>query len=70
SESVRQALSFRFVDDVDQVLEMVFGEALKNRPVIESRQEKDDAEKTDDSVAFVLGEPREDAVVDPDTIKN
>lgn len=70
SESVRQALSFRFVDDVDQVLEMVFGEALKNRPVIESRQEKDDAEKTDDSVAFVLGDPREDAVADPDTIKN
>ena len=70
SESVRQALSFRFVDDVDQVLEMVFGEALKSRPVIESRQKKDDAEKTDDSVAFVLGDPREDAVADPDAIKN
>ncbi len=69
SESVRQALSFRFVDDVDQVLEMVFGEGLKNRPVVESRQEKG-AEETDDSVGFVLGKQREDAVADPDAIKN
>jgi ATP-dependent Lon protease len=70
SDSVREALSFRFVDDVDQVLDMVFGDGLKNRPVVESRREDDVEEETDDSVAFVLGNQSADAVQDPDAIKN
>ena len=70
SESVRQALSFRFVDDVDQVLDMVFGEGLKNRPIVESREGKDPEDQTDDSVAFVLGNQREGSVADPDAVKN
>jgi len=69
SESVREALSFRFVDDVDQVLEMVFGEGLKNRPVVESRRE-DEGEETEDSVAFVLRNQSDDSVADPGTVKN
>ena len=70
SDSVRDALSFRFVDDVDQVLEMVFGDGLKNRPVIESHREDEAGEETEDSVAFVLRDQRDDAVADPDSIKN
>jgi ATP-dependent Lon protease len=70
SDSVREALSFRFVDDVDQVLDMVFGDGLKNRPVIENRREDDVEEETDDSVAFVLGNQSDDVAQDPDAIKN
>ena len=70
SDSVRQALSFRFVDDVDQVLDMVFGDALKNRPVVESRREDDVEQEADDSVAFVLGNQPDNVVADPDAIKN
>jgi ATP-dependent Lon protease len=33
SEPVRKALQFHFVDEVDQVLDLAFGEALRNRPV-------------------------------------
>jgi ATP-dependent Lon protease len=70
SDSVREALSFRFVDDVDQVLDMVFGDGLKNRPVVESHNEDEIEEPADDAVAFVMGNPRKDAVADPDRIKN
>ena len=31
SQSVREALEFEFVDEIDQVLELAFGEPLKNR---------------------------------------
>ncbi len=67
SESVRDALSFRFVDDLDQVLEMVFGDALKNRPVVESRRQDEGEEE--DAVPFVINQPDE-TVADPDAVKN
>jgi len=35
SEPVRQALRFEFVDDIDDVLDLAFGDALKQRPLPE-----------------------------------
>jgi ATP-dependent Lon protease len=70
SDAVRQALSFRFVDDMDQALDMVFGKALKNRPVVESRHEDEGQEETDDAVAFVLPGERGEAGPDPGAVKN
>jgi len=70
SDNVRQALSFRFVDDLDQVLEMVFGDGLKNRPVVEFRGGEDPKEENDDSVAFVLGSESDEAGADPGSVKN
>jgi ATP-dependent Lon protease len=70
SDNVRQALSFRFVDDLDQVLEMVFGDGLKNRPVVEFRGGEEPKEENDDSVAFVLGSESDEAGADPGSVKN
>jgi ATP-dependent Lon protease len=35
AEPVRQALEFRFVDDISQVLDLAFGDALRTRPVVQ-----------------------------------
>ncbi len=35
SDNVRNALTFEFVEEVGQVLELAFGDALKNRPIID-----------------------------------
>jgi ATP-dependent Lon protease len=70
SEAVREALSFRFVDDLDQVLEMVFGDGLKNRPVVEFRGGGQPSRGEDDSVAFVLGNEPDEAGADPGSVKN
>ena len=56
SDPVREALKFHFVDDLAQVLDLVFGDGIKNRPVVESHEE-DEEKAADDSVAFVIGDP-------------
>ncbi len=70
SESVKQALSFRFVDDIDQVLELVFSDGLKNRPVVESVDTDEGEETSEESVPFVIGNQPDDSVADSDVIKN
>jgi len=70
SENVRKALSFRFVDDLDQVLEMVFGDGLKNRPVVEIRGGGEPPEEKDDSVAFVLAKESDETGAEPGSVKN
>jgi len=70
SDAVREALTFRFVDDMDQALDMVFAEGLKNRPVVESRREDDDEEDPEDGVAFVLPGKPDKSAPDPDAVKN
>jgi ATP-dependent Lon protease len=59
SEPVRQALRFEFVDDIDDVLDLAFGDALKQRPLPES-EERTEGPKTP-SVAVVANVDVEDA---------
>ena len=42
SEPVRQALRFEFVDDIEDVLDLAFGDALKQRPLPESNAAESD----------------------------
>ena len=72
SDAVREALKFSFVDDLDDVLELVFGAALRNRPMVERRdQEASTAPDEDDDsgVSFVL-KKQQKPTADPDNIKN
>jgi ATP-dependent Lon protease len=59
SDPVRKALKFHFVDDLDQVLDMVFKDGIKNRPIVESREDDGGGETSEDSVAFVIGDQDE-----------
>ena len=69
SDPVREALTFQFVDDLEQVLELVFGDAIKNRPVVESRRDDGGDEPSDDSVAFVIGD-QDKAGPKPGAVRN
>ena len=69
SDDVRSSLKFSFVDDLDDVLELVFGEGLKNRPVVETRSEPQGEQDDDGSVSFVLNDPTK-STGDGDNIKN
>jgi ATP-dependent Lon protease len=64
SEPVRQALRFEFVDDIDDVLDLAFGQRLKQRPLpgplTAGSDEHEAAGKTPPSVAVVANVDADD----------
>jgi hypothetical protein len=60
SENVRKALKFNFVDEIEQVLDLTFGEALRNRPQIESEDLDVESDDGDPSLTLPVTEDRLD----------
>jgi ATP-dependent Lon protease len=55
SEPVRKALQFHFVDEVEQLLDLAFGERLKDRPIPpEGAPEPEESTRTDDGQAVTV----------------
>ena len=52
SENVREALKFNFVDEIEQVLDLAFGEALRNRPQITTEDLETDEDESDPALAI------------------
>jgi ATP-dependent Lon protease len=71
SEPVREALKFHFVDEVEQVLELAFGEALRNRRVepVEPEEAQASPSTGGQAITVVVGpEPEEGGTESPTTI--
>jgi ATP-dependent Lon protease len=60
SENVRKALKFNFVDEIEQVLDLTFGEALRNRPQIETEDLGVESDDGDPSLTLPVTEDRLD----------
>ena len=65
TDPVKKALEFHFVDEVDQVLDLAFGDALKNLPRVEVPEESD-GKPFDGSISVPLAEDNDDDT-DPHT---
>ena len=66
-EPVRQALKFHFVEEVEEVLDLAFGEALRNRPKITtSTAGGDQDDEPIKQISVTVGEGA-DSEVDPTT---
>jgi ATP-dependent Lon protease len=66
SETVRDALSFHFVDEVEHALDLAFGDALRNRPRIESADQR--PAEPEPEVAVVISPDSDDAGAESNTI--
>jgi ATP-dependent Lon protease len=71
SEPVRQALTFQFVDELEEVLDLAFGEELRNR---ESRSPEDgsaerpDEVETEAPMTIVVGGESDDGISNPTNV--